>query len=82
MRRIASAVRCWAKGSSLPGEHIEQAFRLLEDANLEWADLSGVRGITNMDVEIQTPVLLKGATMPNGRKYEDWLKDKGGSGEG
>jgi uncharacterized protein YjbI with pentapeptide repeats len=24
---------------------------------------------------------LKGATMPNGQKYEDWLKDKEGAGE-
>jgi len=24
---------------------------------------------------------LKGFTMPNGRKYEDWLKDKEGRGE-
>jgi hypothetical protein len=24
---------------------------------------------------------LEGATMPNGQKYEDWLKDKQGSGK-
>jgi hypothetical protein len=24
---------------------------------------------------------LKGATMPNGQKYEEWLKDKEGRGE-
>jgi hypothetical protein len=25
---------------------------------------------------------LEGATMPNGQKYEDWLKSKGGGEEG
>jgi len=25
---------------------------------------------------------LEGATMPNGQKYEDWIKSKGGGAEG
>jgi uncharacterized protein YjbI with pentapeptide repeats len=56
-------------------------------ADLTSADLSGVRGIpnevqgvTNEEVNLQTP-LLQLATMPNGQKYEDWIKDKVGSGK-
>jgi hypothetical protein len=53
----------------------------LSDANLSnaWlrhADLSRVRGLT--DEQIAAARTLEGATMPNGQKYEDWLKDKEG----
>jgi uncharacterized protein YjbI with pentapeptide repeats len=48
----------------------------LSDANLSGANLSGARGVT--DERLET---LEGATMPNGQKYEDWLKDKEGSAE-
>src|ERR687898_2921639 len=46
----------------------------LNDAILRDADLSGAKGITNEDLEQQAKSL-EGATMPNGQKYEDWLKD-------
>jgi hypothetical protein len=39
---------------------------------LTGADLSGARGVTNVDLELQA--FLYGATMPNGQKYEEWLK--------
>src|SRR5215211_9544 len=42
-------------------------------ADLENANLSGADGITNAELEQQT-VSLEGADMPNGQKYEDWLK--------
>jgi uncharacterized protein YjbI with pentapeptide repeats len=45
----------------------------LVGANLENANLSGADGITNAELEHQT-VSLEGADMPNGQKYEDWLK--------
>src|SRR5215211_7170839 len=45
----------------------------LVGANLENANLSGADGITNAELEQQT-VSLEGADMPNGQKYEDWLK--------
>jgi uncharacterized protein YjbI with pentapeptide repeats len=55
---------------------------------LNWADLSGVemsgadlrgaRGVTNEQLE-QQAASLEGATMPNGQKYEDWLKSNGPS---
>jgi hypothetical protein len=49
----------------------------LMDANLNGANLRNVHGITSAELE-QTARSLKGATMPNGQKYEDWLKDKEG----
>src|SRR5215218_3622268 len=52
----------------------------LVGANLENANLSGADGITNAELEQQT-VSLEGADMPNGQKYEDWLKDRVGRGE-
>jgi uncharacterized protein YjbI with pentapeptide repeats len=47
----------------------------LMDANLMDADLSSATGVTNERLERQANTL-QGATMPNGQKYEDWLKDK------
>jgi uncharacterized protein YjbI with pentapeptide repeats len=48
----------------------------LRDAELQGATLSDARGITSEELEKQAKTL-EGATMPNGQKYEDWLKSKG-----
>jgi hypothetical protein len=40
---------------------------------LENANLVGANGITNAELE-QQAVSLVGTDMPNGQKYEDWLK--------
>ena len=45
----------------------------LSDANLSDANLSDASGITNEKLD-QQAASLEGATMPNGQKYEDWLK--------
>ncbi len=45
-------------------------------ADLRGANLSEALGITNEELE-QQAASLEGATMPNGQKYEDWLKSKG-----
>ena len=47
----------------------------LSDADLSDADLGGfARGVANeLEQEAET---LEGATMPNGQKYDDWLKSK------
>jgi cell division protein FtsB len=44
-------------------------------ANLDNANLSGAEGITNAELE-QQAVSLEGADMPNGQKYEVWLKSE------
>ena len=51
----------------------------LSKANLREADLSGAnlreaKGVTNE--QLSAAISLEGATMPNGQKYEDWLKDR------
>jgi uncharacterized protein YjbI with pentapeptide repeats len=47
----------------------------LSGADLSDADLSNAHEITNEELDQQADSL-KGATMPNGQKYEDWLKDR------
>jgi uncharacterized protein YjbI with pentapeptide repeats len=47
----------------------------LSNAVLDNANLGGADGITNEELE-QQAVSLEGADMPNGQKYEDWLKDR------
>jgi uncharacterized protein YjbI with pentapeptide repeats len=46
----------------------------LSRADLSRADLGGAEGVTNE--QLSAARSLEGATMPNGQKYEDWLKDK------
>jgi hypothetical protein len=53
---------------------------MLDRANLRSANLSGTEGITN-ELLGDRAYYLEGATMPNGQKYEDWLKDKESRGE-
>jgi uncharacterized protein YjbI with pentapeptide repeats len=53
---------------------------------LKEANLSNVVGVTNEELErpanLHEVNFLEGATMPDGQKYEDWLKSKdGGEGE-
>jgi uncharacterized protein YjbI with pentapeptide repeats len=45
-------------------------------ADLSGADLTDANGLRDRDVSLMRS--LKGTTMPNGQKYEDWLKDKEG----
>jgi uncharacterized protein YjbI with pentapeptide repeats len=46
----------------------------LDGADLHGADLSDAKGCT--DEQLMEAESLKGATMPNGQEYEDWIKDK------
>jgi uncharacterized protein YjbI with pentapeptide repeats len=68
----------YAKGSGDPIMVVlmEGALRWadLSGANLEGADLQEARGWTVE--QLREALSLEGATMPNGQKYEDWLKDK------
>jgi Pentapeptide repeats (8 copies) len=72
-------------GADLSGANLTDAADDLRGADLSFADLSGANlrgaeGITNEEVE-QQAASLEGATMPNGQKYEDWLKDKKAQGK-
>jgi|SRR5215217_1285503 len=51
----------------------------LSGADLSGANLSGANGVTNE--QLSAAKSLKDAIMPNGQKYEDWRKDKEGSGK-
>jgi hypothetical protein len=47
----------------------------LNRAALGGADLTGAEGTEDVERQVMA---LEGATMPNGQKYENWLKDKEG----
>jgi uncharacterized protein YjbI with pentapeptide repeats len=75
-------------GANLEGADLSYA--ILRGVELREADLTGanLRGVidfahfptgwrvANETLEEQQPKSLRGATMPNGQKYEDWLKHK------
>jgi hypothetical protein len=66
-------------GADLRGADLRGAD--LRGANLRNADLEDIRGFTNEEVDEEAESL-EGATMPNGQKYEDWLKSKGSGEDG
>lgn len=63
--------------ADLAGANLDKAN--LTGANLTGADLSEVKGATEEQLTTARP--LTGAIMPDGQKYEDWLKDKEGRGQ-
>jgi uncharacterized protein YjbI with pentapeptide repeats/cell division protein FtsB len=56
----------------------------LGNANLSGANLSGavLEGANVTDKQLDQARSLEGATMPNGQKYEDWLKSNGRESDG
>jgi uncharacterized protein YjbI with pentapeptide repeats len=68
-------------GADLSGAHLTDAY--LTNVDLSGADLSGAY-LTNVDLsganltnnQLKQAASLKGAIMPNGQTYEDWLKSK------
>jgi hypothetical protein len=63
--------------ADLSGADLRWAY--LSKANLSKADLSGVdlsKATGWTEAQLTEAKSLKGATMPNGQKYEDWIKDK------
>ena len=55
------------------------------DADLSYANLEGAKGVDEellWALQNQVPSLEGGAPMPNGQKYEDWLKSKSGGEDG
>jgi uncharacterized protein YjbI with pentapeptide repeats len=64
--------------SFLPGADLMEAD--LSGADRHYADLNGAAVFDDEDLEQQAKSL-EGATMPNGQKYENWLKDKKAQGK-
>ena len=62
----------------LSGANFSDAY--LSNVDLSRTTLSGAKGVLNEELEQQVKTL-KGTIMPNGQKYEDWLKSGGGDGE-
>jgi uncharacterized protein YjbI with pentapeptide repeats len=77
---LSNATLTWAdlEQANLRGARLFTAN--LRDANLEQADLSDARGWT--DEQLSAARSLKEATMPNGQKYEAWLRSKGSREDG
>jgi hypothetical protein len=50
---------------------------ILTGANLREADLTGAVLSTSFEELAQQVACLEGATMPNGQKYEEWIKSRG-----
>jgi uncharacterized protein YjbI with pentapeptide repeats len=72
--------------ADLRGTHLQQA--ILQQAHLFRADLRGailqranLQDAKVTDSQLANTRSLQGATMPNGQKYEDWLKDREGHGK-
>jgi hypothetical protein len=75
----ADLSEAYLRGADLHGADLRKANLEgadLNGTNLEGADLNLARRITTEQLEQQIKSL-EGATMPNGQKYEDWLKSQG-----
>ena len=81
--RLGLKVRKGLKLTDLSGATLSEAQfcnAWLHGVKLSGADLEGAKGITTEEL-VQQAFSLEGATMPNGQKYEEWLKYKEGRGE-
>jgi uncharacterized protein YjbI with pentapeptide repeats len=79
----ADLIRADLSGANLSNawlRHANLSEANLSNARLRHANLSSATGLT--DEQIAAARTLEGATMPNGQKYEDWLKSKGRGEEG
>ena len=83
-RPVLGLSRAYLRKANLRAANLREAnlgVANLGVANLSGADLSGAKGITNEELVDQQAASLEGATMPNGQKYEEWLKDKKAQGK-
>jgi hypothetical protein len=69
--------------ADLRGAYLQGTLLDTREANLYGAYPQGadLRGATVTDEQLADTLSLQGATMPDGQKYEDWLKEKEGSGK-
>jgi hypothetical protein len=66
------------RGADLSGAYLHEArlpYADLREADLALAILTGAMGLT--EEQLEHTKTLEDATMPNGQKYEEWLKSKG-----
>jgi uncharacterized protein YjbI with pentapeptide repeats len=73
----ANLYNAYLSGAYLSGAHLFIAD--LHDVDLRKANLRGALSLT--DEKIAAAASFEGATMPNGQKYEAWLKDQEGGGK-
>jgi uncharacterized protein YjbI with pentapeptide repeats len=66
----------WKRGAGL--SHADLSGANLKGTDLSRANLSGAKGITKE--QLGQAKSLQGTTMPNGQKYEEWLKSRGEAG--
>jgi hypothetical protein len=78
--RFADLNNAWLLRTCLSGAVLQGA--VLRGADLRSADLRDAPGVTKEQLEEQAK-MLEGTIMPDGQKYEDWLKSRshGGNGE-
>jgi uncharacterized protein YjbI with pentapeptide repeats len=79
--RKADLIRAYLSEANLSGADLSGAN--LSGASMSSPFVSNVREVREVNTERleQQAKSLEGATMPDGQKYEDWLKDKEGRGE-
>ena len=72
----------WKRGAGLNNADLSNAN--LSGADMSNASLSGanLKGADVTEEQLAKCESLEGATMPNGQKYEDWLKSKGSGEDG
>ena len=76
--RAAILLRTDLRGANLGGADLRRVLMsnaVLRRADLSGADLGGAFGWT--EAQFRAAGSLEGATMPDGRRYEEWLKDEG-----
>jgi uncharacterized protein YjbI with pentapeptide repeats len=73
-KAVCNLARTNLRGASLRHAELVWPFSL-SGADLTGADLVGATGMSNEALH-HDAASLEGATMPDGQKYEDWLKDK------
>jgi uncharacterized protein YjbI with pentapeptide repeats len=74
----ATLIDAFLGDANLSGARLEEADLSgadLSGADLSEADLSGAKGVTEEELEEEAETL-EGTTLPNGQRYEDWLKTK------
>jgi uncharacterized protein YjbI with pentapeptide repeats len=81
---LSNAEELWKKGTDMWERGAGLGHADLSDAELSGADLSSanlesanLKSANVTDAQLDQARSLKGATMPNGQKYEEWLKSKG-----